>query len=54
VVWNALRDSEVTVDVGDARVFPCDLYGAKLTALPQTGKVTVQVGVEPMYLTVQG
>ncbi|NSW56559.1 MAG: hypothetical protein HPY44_11125 [Armatimonadetes bacterium] len=25
VVWNALRDSEVTVDVGDASVFPCDL-----------------------------
>jgi hypothetical protein len=50
VVWNALRDTEASVAVGDAQVFPCDLYGAKLTATPQTGKVTVRVGASPVYL----
>lgn len=54
VVWNALQEpgtkAKVTVDVGEARVFPCDLYGTKLTATPQTGKVTVQAGTEPVYL----
>jgi hypothetical protein len=58
VIWNALREpgttGEVTVDVGEAQVFPCDLYGAKLTVTPRTGKVTLKVGTEPVYLVPEG
>ena len=50
VVWNALRDAEVTLDVAETPVFVCDMYGAKLTATPQTGKVTLQVSTEPVYV----
>jgi hypothetical protein len=43
----------MTLDVGDAQVFPCDLYGAKLTATPQSGKVTLRVSASPVYLVTQ-
>jgi hypothetical protein len=62
VTWNALREAEaeagaegeVSVAVGEARVFPCDLYGTKLTATPLTGQVTLKVGTVPVYLVSEG
>lgn len=50
ILWNALRKATATVDVGTQKVFPCDLYGARLTRTPVTGKVTVDVGPAPLYL----
>jgi hypothetical protein len=54
IVWNALRDTEAKVDIGETAVFPCDLYGAKLAPTPQKGKVSVHVTTEPAYLVPAG
>jgi hypothetical protein len=54
VLWNALREGEATVDTGDEMVFACDLYGAKLSATPRKGKVSVRVTTEPVYLVPTG
>ena len=50
VTWNALRDANTTINVGETPVFPCDMYGARLTRTPVSGKVRVEVGSEPVYL----
>ena len=50
VVWNAIGDTEATVDVGKLQVFPCDVYGAKLTVVPVSGQVKIAAGYEPTYL----
>jgi len=50
VTWNALRDANTTINVGEMPVLPCDMYGAKLTRTPVSGKVRVEVGSEPVYL----
>ena len=50
VVWNALRRCEATVDVGETKVFVVDLLGAKLTAVPASGRVPASAGSEPVYL----
>ena len=50
VVWNALGDAEVTVDVGANKVFLCDIYGTKLTVMPQSEKIKVKAVYEPRYL----
>jgi hypothetical protein len=50
VLWNALRDSKIIVDVGERKVFLCDMYGAKLTVTPETGKIELDVSNEPIYL----
>ncbi len=34
VVWNALRDTTITLDTGDTTVLPCDIYGVKTTVTP--------------------
>lgn len=50
VVWNALQDAEVTVDVGANDVFLRDIYGTRLTASPQRGDIIVKATREPKYL----
>ncbi|HQK93236.1 MAG TPA: hypothetical protein PLD23_07010 [Armatimonadota bacterium] len=50
VVWNALREADVALDVGDGRVFPCDIYGTRLTSAPVTGSITLRAGASPIYL----
>ena len=50
ICWNALRESDVTIDTGDVQVFPCDIYGVKQTVEPVAGKVTVKAADEPIYL----
>lgn len=50
VVWNALRGTETTLDVGETRVFVWDMYGTRLTATPRSGRVTVQASGEPVYV----
>ena len=54
VAWNALRESTTTIDVGEASVFPCDLYGTKLAAIPVSGEVEVEAKGEPTYLVPVG
>ncbi len=51
VAWNALRESELVLDVGEQTVMPRNMYGAGLCALPQTGKLSLSVGTEPIYIT---
>lgn len=50
VVWNALRNADITIDTGETAVFPCDIFGAKTTVTPVQGKVELNVGDEPIYL----
>jgi hypothetical protein len=50
VVWNGLRDMPVAVDVGESKVFPCDMFGTKLTVTPVSGRVELTAGDEPIYL----
>jgi len=50
LVWNALSDSDVLVDVGSSKVFVCDIYGTKLTVLPASGKISLKAVYEPRYL----
>ena len=50
VVWNAIGDAEVVVDVGPSKVFLCDIYGTKLLVTPQSGKIEVKAVNEPRYL----
>ena len=50
VVWNALREADVTLEVGDRGVFACDIYGARLTPTPVTGSIMLRVGGSPIYV----
>lgn len=50
VVWNAIQNATITVDVGNFKVFPCDLYGVKQTIKPASGKVKIKSGYSPIYL----
>ena len=50
VIWNALGNAEVVVDVGASKFFLCDMYGTKLTVMPQSGKIGVKAVYEPRYL----
>ncbi len=50
IIWNALQDTKITVDTGTTKVFPCDIYGVKLTVQPVHGKVEVNAGDKPVYL----
>ncbi|MBN2294785.1 MAG: hypothetical protein JXM70_20315 [Pirellulales bacterium] len=50
VVWNAIGDNETTVNVGKTRVFPCDIYGTKLTVTPTSIQTKITAGYEPTYL----
>lgn len=50
VVWNGLRNAKVAVDTGDVAVLPCDMFGAKKTVTPVTGKIELDVSDEPLYL----
>lgn len=49
-VWNAIRDAEVVVDVNHSKVFPTDIFGAKLTVGPVSGKVLLTAADAPVYL----
>ncbi len=53
VVWNALRETKATVDTGKTPVFPCDIWGTKLTVSPVSGKVELAAGKEPIYLVAE-
>jgi len=50
VTWNGLRNMPVSVDVGESKVFPCDMFGTKLTVTPVSGRVELTAGDEPIYL----
>lgn len=50
IAWNALRPGKATVETGDVRAFPCSIYGVKLTTLPVSGEVGLDVGHEPVFL----
>jgi hypothetical protein len=50
VIWNALCETEVLLDVGTHNVFPHNIYGVKQTVTPKSGKFKLQVGNEPIYV----
>lgn len=50
VVWNALNDTEVTVDTGTTEVLRRDLMGTALSVGPERGPVTVAATRDPVYL----
>ncbi len=49
-VWNALKESNTVVDTGKIEIFPCDIFGTKLTVKPVNGKINLKAGDEPIYL----
>jgi hypothetical protein len=54
VLWNAVRHSEATLDVGSANVIVYDMFGTKLSAVPVSGKVKLEVDENPIYIIPEG
>ncbi len=50
VLWNGIRDVETTLDVGSQNVLVYDMFGAKTSVLPESGKIKVKVGSDPVYV----
>lgn len=47
-----LRDKLIITIDRAHKVFPCDMYGAKQTAKPVSGCITLNVDDEPIYLVI--